>query len=194
MTRRHALDAIRSWPDESREPANWILHVHGEPDDVAASELVWNEIGPWKRVVATRSFVAHETPDRHTASIRSFIAFQVPDDKIDLFAELDGNLEFDAETGEVSACGHDLQANVLAVNLMAEVVTEAITVDEARERYVSALLEAHSGHPPADVTEVHFAGDPTTGEPSHIQASEDHNDVEGQTDDSPGSPVDKAGH
>ncbi len=92
MSRRHALDVIRSWPAESREPASAILHVHGEPGHSGASELVWDDIGPWKRVVATRSNVVHDFPVRHTASVRSFIDYRVPANKTGIIDELNFGL------------------------------------------------------------------------------------------------------
>lgn len=157
VTRRHALDVIRSWPDESRRAANWILHLHGEPDVAESSELVWSSIGPWKRVVATRTFLTREAPFCHTASVRSVIDYDVPADKIDLISELDGDLEFHPETGEVSAVGQNLSATVLALNLMVDVMADAITPHEARRRYVKTLLDAQCGQLPDEMVGVHFA-------------------------------------
>jgi len=168
MSQRRALDAIRSWPAQSRDPASWILHVHGEPDHCGSTELVWTDVGPWKRVVATRSYVERESPTPHTASVRSFIDYRVPVERRSAVHELSGGLEFDPTTDEVSACGHDLQANLLAINLLDEVVADALSIDEARRRYAGGFLDALQGHPTADQTEFHPGGGGPTGEPTPV--------------------------
>ena len=147
-------------PTSPRRAANWILHVHGEPDEIASAEFVWTAIGPWKRVVATREFCTRESPFRHTAAVLSVIDYAVPADRIDLVGQLDGDLEVDVATGEVRALGPDLAANVLALNLMIDVVTDAMTPHEARRQYMSALLVAQRGTASA-MTDVRFAGDGT---------------------------------
>jgi hypothetical protein len=96
----------------------------------------------------------------------------VPESKIELLTELDGNIEFDAQSGEVSACGPGLPANVLAINLLVDVMTDQITTAEARERYMHALLEARRGEPPTDMREARFSDSPSTAEPRHIPASD----------------------
>lgn len=167
MPRVYALDAIRSWPDQSREPADWILHVHGEADHVGASKLVWNEICPLD--ARRRQPVVRRTPG--TDSTRRFAATEHRVSRArrqDRRARGTGwGPRIPSATGEVAAHGHDLQVNPLAVNLRDEVV------NKAHRRYADEFVAAERGRPSAEVTEIHVGDDTTTGEPAHVATEED---------------------
>lgn len=156
-TRRlHALDAIRDWPEESRRPASWIIHVHHEPDQVSETELVWEAIDPWHRIIATREFEERPWPVPHTASVRSVIRYDVPRDRTAAVESLDLALEVDRSGGLVEVVGPDLRTNLLAFNLMHDVVTGALQPDEARRRYADITTATPNGHPPADMVKCRF--------------------------------------
>lgn len=147
--------------------------MHGEPQHVSSSELVWDRIGPWKRVIATRAFVERDRPVPGVSSITAVVDYDVPARDISFVRELEGDLEVDAAQHEVMARGPNLRVNLLAINLMDAVLTGEMTTEQARERYVAALLEeAGGGEPPEEMTEVRFARDVTSGEPRHIEPSQ----------------------
>ena len=47
---------IREWPEESREVAQLVIDQYGEPDEVTETQLTWHKPGPWKRIVASKTF------------------------------------------------------------------------------------------------------------------------------------------
>jgi hypothetical protein len=51
-----ANEIIKDWPDESREAAQLVVDAYGQPHEATESLLVWHRVGPWKRMVATRTF------------------------------------------------------------------------------------------------------------------------------------------
>lgn len=169
--RVHALDAIRSWPAESRQAANWILHVHHEPDEVSESEIVWDGVEPWHRIVAMREFETRPWPIPHTASIRSVIRYVVPPDREEALGDLDLCLDVDRESGLVSTVGRDLRTNLLTFNLMHDVVTGALEPAQARSKYTAALTAPPDGTPPDDMARCRF-DDLKTTEPSGVRPSE----------------------
>ena len=61
-----ASAVIDSWPDESREAAQLVLDKYGEPHEATDSFLVWHQVGPWKRVVASKVFWQHNFPAPHS--------------------------------------------------------------------------------------------------------------------------------
>ena len=136
-----AAEIIRSWPEESREPAQLVIDQYGEPDEATESALIWHRRGQWKRIVATRAFYLHNFPTPHHDSVESFIDYRVPVGKFSDIAAYDGSVSTRRTPGEASARCHDLEANCLALNLMHDIVTGAKNAQQAREYYKKEVLD-----------------------------------------------------
>jgi hypothetical protein len=132
---------LARWPDESREAAQLVVDTYGEPDEVTPSMMVWHRVGPWKRVIATRAFDAHEFPAPHHDCVESVIDYAVPPAKAGEVVEFDGSVIVHRTAGEVAARCHDEQANFLALNLMHDIVTGARSVREARDYYAKEFAD-----------------------------------------------------
>jgi hypothetical protein len=142
-----AADVITTWPDESKEVAQLVVDTYGEPHEMTESRLTWHKVGPWKRIVATKTYYEHAFPTQHIDSVESFIDCQVPSDRISAIADFDGTVIVERTAGEVSARCHDEQANFLALNLAHDIITGARTVQEAREYYGKEFLDARRKKP-----------------------------------------------
>jgi hypothetical protein len=140
-------DYIREWPDESREAAQLVIEQYGDPDEITGTMLTWHRPGPWKRIVASRSFYSHNFPAPHIDSVESFIDYRVPVEKFSDLAAFDGSVVVERTAGEVSARCHDEQANFLALNLMHEIVTGAKNVEEARSYYAKEFADSRRKKP-----------------------------------------------
>src|SRR5690349_1552692 len=68
--------ALKDWPDESREAAQLVIDTYGDPDEVTASLLTWHKPGPWKRVIASRTFYQHDFPAPHIDAVESVVDYQ----------------------------------------------------------------------------------------------------------------------
>lgn len=154
-----AAQAIQTWPKESREAAQLVLDEHGEPDEVTDTQLTWLRAGPWKRIVATRTFYQHHFPVPHIDAVESVIDYRVPVDKFSALAAFDGSVVVERTAGEVSARCHDLQANNLALNLMHDIVTGAKDVEEARQYYAKEFADYRRKKPTPYMEKLRF---PTT--------------------------------
>jgi len=62
-------DVIKDWPDESQEAAQLVFDAYGEPHEATESFLVWQSVGPWKRVI--ESGPSSSTSSRHPTLTRS---------------------------------------------------------------------------------------------------------------------------
>lgn len=71
-----ASQTIQAWPEESKEAAQLVIKQYGEPDEVTETQPTWHKPGPWKRIVASKTFYLHNFP--HTDSVESFIDYRVP--------------------------------------------------------------------------------------------------------------------
>lgn len=135
-------DVIQTWPEESREAAQLVIDKYGEPHEGTETLLTWFNLGPWKRMVASRTFYEHNFPAPHIDSVESVIDYHVAPGKFTPLAEFDGSVVVERTAGEVSARCHDEEANFLALNLVHDIVTGQKSVEEARKYYAKEFLDA----------------------------------------------------
>jgi len=64
-------DVIKVWPPDSREAAELVIRTYGEPHEACATQLMWRDVGPWKRIVASREFHQHDFPAPHIDAVES---------------------------------------------------------------------------------------------------------------------------
>jgi hypothetical protein len=150
VTQAHAITAasvLEGWPPESREAAELVIEKYGAPHEMTESLLVWHGVGPWKRVVATRTFYEHAFPIQHIDAVESFIDYRVPVDKVDDLAAFDGSVVVERTAGELSARCHDEEANFLALNLAHDIVTGTRDVEDARRYYAEEFLNYRRKQP-----------------------------------------------
>jgi hypothetical protein len=97
---RSGSDIIKGWPEESREAAQLVIDAYGEPHEATGSLLTWHDVGPWKRVVASKVFFKHDFPAPHFDSVESFIDYRVPTDQFTPLAAFDGSVIVERTAGE----------------------------------------------------------------------------------------------
>jgi hypothetical protein len=156
MDDRRGSEIVEGWPDESKEAAKLVLEKYGEPQEATESQLVWHRVGPWKRIVASKTFWKHDFPAPHYDSVESVVDFRVPPEHFSALAEFDGSVVAERTAGEVSARCHDEEANNLALNLAHDIVMGEKTVDEARAYYAKEFLDYRRGLPTPYMDELRF--------------------------------------
>lgn len=160
---------VDDWPTTSAgqlqqpgETAEKMREKYGEPDEATPSRLVWYDNGPWTRTEVYREGTEHRFPVPHLDHLYQYIDYQVPPEKHDVLARFDGSVHAHRTEGELVATCYREAANVLALNLAHDVVTEQKTVDEAREAYAEINAELMAGGEPEYVHDFRFplpAGD-----------------------------------
>lgn len=156
---------VQNWPGPSREAAQLVIQKYGEPDEATESQLVWHRRGPWKRIIASKKFHRHHFPVPHIDAVESVIDYHVPVDKFTALAEFDGSVIVERTAGEVSARCHDEEANLLALNLMHDIVTGAKSVQEAREYYAKEFADYRRKQPTPYMEGLRFGTDGDTADP-----------------------------
>jgi hypothetical protein len=81
---------VSAWPEESREAAQLVIDQYGKPDEVTDTQLTWHNLGPWKRIVASKEFYQHNFPAPHIDAVESVIDYHVPVEKFTSLAERGG--------------------------------------------------------------------------------------------------------
>ncbi len=168
MASSKGSEQIAAWPEEAREAAQLVIDTYGEPNESTETLLIWHKPGPWKRLVASKAFYQHDFPAPHIDAVESVIDYFVPVEKYSALAEFDGSVIVERTSGEVSARCHDEQANLLALNLMHDIVTGAKTAQEARTYYAKEFADYRRKKPTPYMEKLHFtpmardAADPDT--------------------------------
>lgn len=140
--------AIEGWPQASRDAANEMMDKYGPPDEMTASVLIWRDNGPFVRTYVYAEEFDHNWPTPHKDVLEQFLHYDIPEDKFDELAMFDGSIIAERTKGEISARCHAEFANLIALNLANDVITEAKTVEEARDAYVEAVKARMSGDEP----------------------------------------------
>ena len=156
MGERRGSEIVGGWPDEAKEAAQLVLDKYGEPAEATESFLVWHGVGPWKRVVASKTFWKHDFPVPHYDSIEGVVDFNVPPEKCTPLAEFDGSVVVERTAGEVSARCHDEEANKLALNLMHDIVMDDRAVEDARAYYAKEFLDYRRKQPTPYMDRLRF--------------------------------------
>lgn len=126
---------IASWAPMPKKSAEQTIEKYGAPNEALDSRLIWYNNGPWKRTIVYRDEVLHNFPAPHTDVIEQFIDYTVPAEKFSELAAFDGSVIVERTKGEVSARCDMEAANILALNLMHDIVTGKCDAEKAREIY-----------------------------------------------------------
>lgn len=135
-------DIIAEWDETPQKVAETTIDQYGEPDESVPSRLIWHhdEDAPWKRTELFRDTVPHQFPMEHPDLLEQFIDYHVPPELYGCIARFDGSVMLERTKGEMSARCDKEEMNFLAVNLVHELVTTDMGVDEARRAYAEDAI------------------------------------------------------
>lgn len=151
-----AEQTIQDWPEVSTKAANAMIDKYGAPAEATPSMLIWYDNGPWKRTIVYKEEIDHDFPKPHKDVLEQFVDYEVPPDYFDDLAHYDGSVIVERTKGEISARCDIEGANFLALNLANDIVTEAKTVEEARQAYGEAMTQMMAGSPPENMQGLMF--------------------------------------
>ncbi|WP_180316675.1 hypothetical protein [Shouchella shacheensis] len=123
------------WNAMSKKAANLTIEQYGPPNEAISSRLIWYNNGPWKRTIVYRDEIPHDFPQPHTDVIENYINYSVPPEMFSELAKFDGSVIVERTRGEVSSRCDMEAANILALNLMNDIVTGKLSAKKAREVY-----------------------------------------------------------
>jgi hypothetical protein len=126
---------INDWNAMSQKAANLTIEQYGLPNEATQSRLIWYNNGPWKRTIVYRDEIPHDFPQPHTDVIENFINYPVPTEMFSELAKFDGSVIVERTRGEVSSRCDMEAANILALNLMNDIVTGKLNAEKARDVY-----------------------------------------------------------
>lgn len=126
---------INAWNAMSKKAANLTINQYGPPNEASQSRLIWYYNGQWKRTIVYRDEIPHDFPQPHTDVIENYINYSVPSEMFSELAKFDGSVIVERTRGEVSSRCDMEAANILALNLMNDIVTGKLSAGEASNKY-----------------------------------------------------------
>ena len=148
IRKRQVEAVLEEWPAAAADAATAIMDRYGAPDRVTSEWLCWYENGPWKRTLVYRDGVPHEFPEPHVDHVEQVIDYHVPPRYYDAIGRFHGSVTPRRTRGELCVECKDEPQNVLALNLVHDVVTEQKSVTEARDLFTEAYAKLVAGGNP----------------------------------------------
>lgn len=145
----------RGFSDWSNITNSMMVEKYGPPDRVETLRLVWEDRGPWKRIVVwdELGFLDNNHAGRN---IESFIVYPVPADKKEALLAFSSGLHVSADGAELSARSTGEDRNILMLNLADGIVKGRMTVEEARADYLRTLQLAAAGKEQPSMRRLRF--------------------------------------
>jgi hypothetical protein len=152
LTQQNLQKHTASWPEASKQAMRLMVDKYGQPDETTATQLVWHEAKPWKRVIVHAHEVQHNFPRPHFDVLEQVISYRVPVNKFDDLAAFDGSLSTDRTAGELTSRCDREEINMLAVNVANEIATGQRTVEDGR-RFTAQTAAAFMAGESTDYTQ-----------------------------------------
>jgi hypothetical protein len=160
--RADAMQAVKAWPPAAQQAAQEMLHRYGPPKEVSATMLVWYDNAPWTRTIVYRNPVAHEFPSPHEDALEQAVKYKVPLNFYNALAVYNGSVLADRTRGELSSRSASEATNILALNLVHEIVHGGRSAEQARDIHSRAVRDLIAGKTPELAQKLLF--EPPQGE------------------------------
>jgi len=134
-----------------------MLAQYGPPNEATPTKLFWYNNGPWKRTLVTSDVVIRNFPAPHSDYVTQWIDYKVPVEMFDAIGQYDGSCLVDRTAGEVAARCDSEAANIITLNLMHEIVTGKLSVEDARKVYAETMMAYSMGRDAAYAERLQFA-------------------------------------
>ena len=131
---------IADWPEAPQRGARQMLEQYGPPNEATPTKLFWYQKGQWKRILVTSDVLIHNFPAPHSDYLTQWIDYKVPVEMFDALGRYDGSCLVDRTAGEAAARCDSEAANIITLNLMHEIVTGRMTVEQARKVYAENMM------------------------------------------------------
>lgn len=147
---------INDWGAAPKNVVNLTIDQYGPPNEATESRLIWYKNGPWKRTIVYRDEIPHDFPQPHTDYIENYINYTVPPEIFSELAKYDGSVIVERTRGEVSSRCDTEAANILALNLMNDIVNGKLSAEQARDKYCEYFSAFMMNRPAPYVEKLQF--------------------------------------
>lgn len=155
----------QGWPQDHIQAVKTLTAKYGQPNSGSSMAIVWVNPGQYKRIIVHKDEAQHLFPMEHKDFVESVIAMKVPQDKVDDLVKFDGSLAYNRTKGELSATCDKEENNLVALNLAHDIVTDAKSVDEARDFLTKTAQQVQNGEKADYASSLQFRPDLNAADP-----------------------------
>jgi len=146
---------VGQWSNVSALAARSLLDKYGTPDEVRASFMAWNGVGPWRRIAVHNVGTPLEGMEE-LGVIEQTISYPLtPRQTADVLL-LDPHLAYNPREHELSAVTDREATNILLLNLADDVANQRANAALARAWYAQIVSLEQSGKTSAYMTGLRF--------------------------------------
>lgn len=160
---------LASWPKAAQGLAAQLVLKYGIPAEAGARQVAWYGNGPWKRTVLHKEGVQHNFPSPHKDVLEQAVSYRVPPQRLGAVMQYNGSIEVNRTSGEISAhCGSEME-NIIALNLVHDIVTDNRDVEQAKVYHAQLMRGIQTGDVDPYATKLQFQVPASgTGDPGEI--------------------------
>lgn len=125
---------ISNWPQESRVAAQNMEKKYGPPDSTTHDRLTWRDRDPFAEIVVFKDGTSHNHPDQHRDVMAHSIYYSVDASRLDDLSDFHGNIKADHNRGLLTAKCKDEAMNILALNLVHNILSGKMSVSKANNQ------------------------------------------------------------
>jgi hypothetical protein len=137
--------ANQGMSDWANVTADAMVEKYGPPDRVETLRLVWENRGPWKKIMVWDGIGYFQNQDGGSNNLQEVIAYAVPADKRDDLLRFSRGIFVSPDGSELSSRSTGEDRNFLALNLADRIIKGELTPQDARVEYLHEIELAESG-------------------------------------------------
>lgn len=156
---------IAAWPAKQQEAYRTLSQKFGPPDDVSTGAICWRDKGNFKKIAIEKESVQHLFPQPHEDFLEVCISSKVPAEKVSDLSKFDGSISVNRTKGTMSVTCDKLEDDILALNLAHDIITDKISVDQARQQLAKEAVAVAGGQTPQLAQDLQFRPDLAAADP-----------------------------
>lgn len=135
---------LPDWSHETKKAVAFMFQKYGLPTDVSDQSLTWYNNGIWKKTTVYKNPLSLSKPHAHIGMFEQVFAFGKH--AFISVEKIDENAKTDTLTGEITLLNESEELNYLTLNLVADIVSQRKTVQEAQNQYSGMFSQVKSGN------------------------------------------------
>jgi hypothetical protein len=145
VTREVVDQVISSWPAETKRFVTTSFEKFGPPAAVTSDTVVWQDVGPWTKVVVLKESVKTNFPSPHEEFLITYLPMKVPAEKACELMKFDGGIIVNRTAGEVGVLASREELSIATFNLAYDIIQGTKTAQQARSELARVSMGLDQG-------------------------------------------------
>lgn len=149
--------SLDQWPEQERLVTKVMIDRYGFPGYISATEIQWNNNGPWNSTIVHRARMPGFFPRKPPGMVVQSVRYRIAPSQIELLSELPGEVHWNRDTRELSSSSGSEEMNFLALNVADKFLTGSLSFEEAHSLYARTQALSRAGKHSSLMTQLEFS-------------------------------------